>query len=415
MKTLDFQQDQKTIILNDLSIEDARVYRILRATEPSKQAQRLQDFLAMGAIIFDRTGQLEEADFVSQRVEHLILQTNYALERRSSEIFDSIRTQFDPERAGSLIAPVSSLVQRTQQELNTKLMESVRAVREAQERIASEFDPGRDGTVLRQFLDRFEVMSREVSQSPMLQAKFDELRDEMRTMVQGIKASYETDRQVQETRDEMIEGSPQRGLVFEEQVSEDLLRIAEIRNDVIDRVGSSTGKGTSKKGDLVYLLSSIRARIVFEMKDYGSSRFTFSKVRDLMTESLGNRDAQFGVFLVKDESCLPEGVGKFGIFDDFIIATYENLEVATKTAIILTHQRMARMGSGEGPDWLSIGTSVHGIKEQVEELSDLESTVATTTKNVNKIGDGIRRISRALNEKVEFLLSQISKGESQGS
>ena len=34
-----------------------------------------------------------------------------------------------------------------------------------------------------------------------------------------------------------------------------------------------------------------------------------------------------------NESCLPDGVGRFFIADDFLIATQDSLEIATKVAI----------------------------------------------------------------------------------
>ena len=369
MSHITLNTDQRSILIRDLVIEDPRAHRILSLENPDKAEQKLRDALTIGFLAIDRTAAMAESDWVTQRLEQQIHQVNYVLERRSQEMLETIRNQFDPSKAGSLLAPVSDLVHRTQRELTARLTDTMAAINDSQGKLGrvldetfdtdsrtsrvqqfslqmaemigrfeGSIDPQREGTALAQFLFRFEGLTQEVSNSPILQAKLDDLRDEVKAMATAFKVGADAEVTLNAAKDAMTNASPAKGLVFEDQVREELKRIAEIRNDLIESVGTSPGKGTSKKGDFIYYLSSAKARIVFELKDYSSSRFTFQKIRDLMSETCINRDATFGVFLVKDESCLPDGVGRFFIADDFLIATQDSLEIPYETGKLFSYR-----------------------------------------------------------------------------
>ncbi len=439
---ISLKTDCKTILIENLTIEDPRAYRHLSKASDEARDQKISDALSLGFLILEKTAAIEESDWVSQRLQEHILMMNYRLEQQANQIMGSLREQFDAQRAGSLIAPINDALSKTQQELAQKLKQTVEQIdaehtklkgvmqttfdmnsKSSQIQLFTQqlaqiigsleqsIDPKRDGTSLREFLNRFEALSKETSSAPAIQEKIDVLRDEIKQMVTEFKSSFEAQQSVERVQDEYINSSPLKGLVFEDLVKDQLKHIADIRNDLIESVGTQPGKGTSKKGDLVYYISQTKSRIVYELKDY-SSKFTFQKIRDLIEESKANRDALYGVFLVKDESCLPDGIGKFYITEDFCITTQEFLETATKIAILISHQKIARMASTDGPDWMFIETNIQDVKATIEELSELESGCASAQKAITKTADGVRRISRALNEKVEVLLSEISKKES---
>jgi len=411
MSRISLNTDQKSVHIRDLVFDDARAHRVLSLEAPDQVERKLRDALTIGFLAIDRTAAMSEPDWVAQRLEAQIAAVNYALERRAQEMMDMVRGHFDPDRAGSLIAPMCDLVQRTQADLSGKLTEAVTAIHASHTKLEGALDPRSAGTVLGSFLARFEALSGELSSSPLLRAKIDELRDEVKGMVTAMKVGVVAERAIDDVRDQMTQSSTLKGMVFEDEVRDQLKRIAEIRSDLIEMVGTLPGKGSSKKGDLIYYVEQTKSRIVFELKDYSSSRFTFDKIKDLMADSKSNRDALYGVFMVKDESCLPDGVGRFHVTDEFLVATVEHLEIAIKLAILVTHQKIARMGCSSGLDRLSIEMNLQELKSGVEELSDLESGCATAQKAITKTADGIRRVSRSLLEKVETLLTAITKKE----
>lgn len=438
MSTVELKNDQLTVVIQKLVIEDQRVHRMLSMQPTETVEQKIRDAITIGFLTFDRTTKISDVDWVSQRLQEHLLMMNFRLEQQAQSFAESVKNHFDPSKAGSLLSPINELVHRTKQDLTQRLTSAIDQMRthedqmsrvinstfdvdsrssriqvfsnqmaETIERLENSIDPNREGTIFRDFLGKFEEASKAASASPLIQSRIDGLRDEIREMVAQFKATLDGQRAVDGVREAMTNSSPAKGMVFEDAVKEELKCIAEVRNDLVEIVGTSTGKGTSKKGDLVYYVSTIKSRIVFELKDY-SSKFTFQKIRDLMADSISNRDSLYGVFLVKDESCLPEGVGRFFISDDFCIATQEFLEIATKIAIMISHQKINRMTqSKDGPDWLSIESNLSDIKEITEDLSAMESSCATAERAIIKTADGIRRVSKVLSEKVEMLLAQV--------
>lgn len=246
MKGVILNVDQKSICIHDLLIEDPRAHRLLSLENPERLEQKVRDALAIGILALDRTAAMSETDWVTQRLEGQIAAVNYALERKTHEIMDTVRSQFDPSKAGSLLGPVTDLVERRQRELNARLETSLEGIVRSQMAFEGAIDPRRDGTVLKEFLVRFEALTKELSASPVLQAKLDELRDEIKDMATTLKVGADIDRIVGEARDEIIESSPHKGWLFEDSVCSRLKTIAEARNDLIEVVGTQPGKGSSK-------------------------------------------------------------------------------------------------------------------------------------------------------------------------
>ena len=414
MRSIELGKDQKTIRIRDLQIEDPRTHQLLSREPEERTEQKLRDAITVGVLALDRTAAMSESDWVTQRLQAQIAAVNSALERSAHETLELVRCQFDSANGKSLLAPMTDLIQRTQKEIADRLAETVAAARESHAAFQSALDPARDGTILKEFLIRFDSLAKESASSPALQSRFDELRDEFRSAILSIKMGGEADEAIEGLRVEMTQASPLKGMVFEDEVKSELAHMAEIRNDIVESVGTQPGKGSSKKGDLIYYIGQVKARIVFELKDYASSKFTYEKIRTLMAESRANRDAIQGVFLVRDESCLPDGLGRFHIADDFVVATRDFLEVALKVSIIISHQKISRMGLGKGPDWQAIESQVRETQALADELVALESNCATATKAISKTSDGIRRVHRGLLEKVEIILAEATKAPSKG-
>lgn len=409
MSSVNLNADQKTVWVRDLKIEDARTHRLLSREPEDRVEQKMRDAISVGVMALDRTAAMAENDWITQRLESQVAAVNLALERGAHETLELVRGQFDAARAGSLLAPMIELIQRTQKEIGDRLAETITAARESHLAFQSALDPARDGTILKEFLVRFDKLAKESATSPALQMRFDELRDEFRAAITSVRIGDQADQAMEELRDGMIQASPMKGASFEDEVQLELSRLAEIRNDLVEVVGAVPGKGSRKSGDFVYHVSQVKSKIVLELKNYSSSRFSFEKIKTLMDESRVNRDAVFGIFLAKDESCLPEATGRFHIADDFVVATHEFLEIAVKVAIIATHQRISRLSTGKGPDWQTIEAQVDEIRSLADELSTLESSCATATKAISKTSDGIRRVHRGLLEKAEIVLTEASK------
>lgn len=225
---ISLKTDCKTIMIENLTIEDPRGYRHLSKASEDTRDQKISDALSLGFLILEKTAAIEESDWVSQRLQEHILMMNYSLEQQANQIMGSLREQFDAQRAGSLIAAINDALTKTQQELAQKLKQTVEQIdaehiklkgvmqttfdmnsKSSQIQLFTQqlgqiigsleqsIDPKRDGTSLREFLNRFEALSKETSSAPAIQEKIGILRDEIKQMATEFKASFETQQSVE--------------------------------------------------------------------------------------------------------------------------------------------------------------------------------------------------------------------------
>lgn len=111
----------------------------------------------------------------------------------------------------------------------------------------------------------------------------------------------------------IVEKSTQKGIEFEEQCKKKLEWIAEIHSDKLERTGNEPGKLNNKKGDFVITLGDIGKKIVFEMKNKGL--VSLPEIQRELKESMENREAEYGIFVVKNKESIPKSIGWFNEYD----------------------------------------------------------------------------------------------------
>ena len=149
------------------------------------------------------------------------------------------------------------------------------------------FDPNRDGSPLH-------------SLRSDLEKHLSEIRDKL-----GIRA----------TEEEFIEKSTQKGFDFEDECEKKLGWIADIHSDKLERTGNEAGRiSKSKKGDFVLTLGDVDKKIVFEMKNRDS--LGLPEIQKELKEAMENRGAEYGIYVVKKKSALPQCVGWFNEYNN---------------------------------------------------------------------------------------------------
>ena len=138
------------------------------------------------------------------------------------------------------------------------------------------------------------------------------------------------------------EKGTQKGFDFEDRCSRQLELIARTHSDKLEKTGTLSGKlGNSKKGDFVITLGDTGQVIVFEAKDNRS--VSQNDIQKEMSEAMKNRNADYGIFIMRKRSMLPDAVGWFNEYDgnhlicaveddDGVILDHEIIEIAYKWA-----------------------------------------------------------------------------------
>lgn len=145
------------------------------------------------------------------------------------------------------------------------------------------------------------------------------LKQEMSKNLGEIRDKLGIDAAVQEER----EKGTQKGIDFEEQCEKKLEWIAEIHSDKLERTGNEKGKLGNKKGDFVIALGDIGKRIVFEMKNM--EKVSLPDIQRELKASMDNREADYGIFVVKNKESIPKSIGWFNEYDgNQLVCAVEN-------------------------------------------------------------------------------------------
>ena len=148
------------------------------------------------------------------------------------------------------------------------------------------------------------------------------LRSELEKDLSGIKEKLGINAAVEE----VMEKSTKKGIEFEDECEKKLEWIAKIHSDKLERTGTKREKGVdSKKGDFVLTLSDMDKKIVFEMKN--REKIGLREIQNELKGAMENREADYGIYVVKKKKSLPESVGWFNEYDgNQLVCAIENDE-----------------------------------------------------------------------------------------
>lgn len=253
--------DYKTIVIENLSVEDEETYQLLQETAEDKRTDMLVASIRIGAIGLKRMQTGKEMDFIRSGFDSMITK------------FDKL---FDPNLMTSYTYKLSSLLN-------------------------DYFDKG--GTVEN-------ILNPQVENSPLgklrreILSEFKELRDTMTK---------------KKTIEEVSDKTTLKGYRFEDEC-EDILSefVSKDIGDDLEKTTNKCGKITgSFAGDFVISLRDLPGKkIVIETKNVDT--VTGPQIIKDMEQAIVNREAKYGIFVTKYMESVPRKYGFFHEFNDHI-------------------------------------------------------------------------------------------------
>ena len=183
--------------------------------------------------------------------------------------------------------------------------------------------------------------------------------------------------------------------------------------DLLERTGTETGAmAASKKGDFVLTLnpdvaSGCELRLVIECKDrYVSGR----AMRDELREAKTNRDAAVAV-VVFTPAHAPAGIAPFDVRagDVYCVIDPASPEPSTLEAALRLGRLLALQTLKERDvevDAAAIATALNGVKEQLETLRALKTTLTS-------IGTSAKEVYTGLDKLRDGILARLAEAESE--
>lgn len=366
--SIEVDSEARILKVQALEISEPEVVDYFLEVPEDEWASHLRTVLRIGVLALRAVGTTERVDYIEKRFSAL-----------RSDFEAGLREVFDED------GRIAQVVERFFGDRG-----------EVPEFIEALFGP--DGQIVKDLFDP--------SQKGTPLAK---LKDEI---LEGF-VNLRKDLGIQEKEEELIEATALKGGDFEDLVQDLLSETVRPFGDTLERTTDAPGllKG-SKKGDFVVTLANPPdLRLVVETKATGSE--TYPSIEETMEEALENREAAYGLFVVRDVESVPRSVGWFNEYQGrFLVVALgsrgaedrlhrEMLEVAYRWA--RTRVLLRRAARAEGVDV----TAVRQELERAETVLKRFRRIRTQCTNVSKAVQAIREEAKGIQEDLKEILDRI--------
>ena len=310
---LDFERE--VIVIRDLEIEDIPTFNFLQGIQEEKRAEFVRKAFIVGCTALRNISIVENVDYVQKEFAGLVREIG----TQGNQISEKIDDIFDINDPESPLGRMRILFE-----------------------LYFDIDKGQIG----KFLDPFE------QDSPIRK-----LKDEILSNIQKLRDEL----QEKKIKELISATTPLKGGIFEDNVIELAQAICCHYEDKVQCVKDNIGK-FGKKGDIVIDIDSdTKKRIVIECKD--SSSYSANKATEEILEAIENRDALFGIFLLKEDAQVPGPLRPMKITDEYIVTSNEGngLYFSLRVARILVEKKLVK------PE---VEIPVEKIQEEMEKLRD---------------------------------------------
>jgi hypothetical protein len=363
--------DDETLVIESFKTTAFDVVSYFRDNKIEEYESLLDAVLRAGTIALRSVAVAEKIDYIQKAFGELDNKFSTDLKNSIQMLDDRFEDYFGEK------GKVSEII-------NTHFGENGKIVKEI-------FDPNRDGTPLFTLSQGFK---RDIL----------DLREKL-----GIK----------EETDKLKSKTPLKGHEFEATCELKLSEITRLNGDELENTTDSVGAiPHSKKGDyVVTLVGKNPKKIVFELKNI-SGKFSTSEIHQSLEQSMKNRQASYGVFVVKDVEALPESIGCFNeCADNQLVCALakEESSDSTNLDILFIAYRWAKLRvllesvADQRMDAGKIKEIVNDLKNQLRRFTTIKtkcSSIQTSAKEIKDISDelkdhiddGIGQVLKAITE-----------------
>jgi hypothetical protein len=346
--------EQGVLVIESFNTSDSDIVSYFKDRKAEEYEGLLETALRAGIIALRSVAVAEKIDYIKKEFGELDNRFSTNLKDRIQELDQRFDDYFGEK------GKISEII-------NNHFGENGKIVKEI-------FDPKRDGTPLF-------ILSQEFKR------ELAELREKL-----GIK----------EEVDQVKLKTPLKGYDFETICGQKLSEIARLNGDELENTTDKVGTlPHCKKGDYVVTLAGKSPRkIVFELKHV--SGISLSKIHESLEEAMKNRQAPYGVFVVKDVEALDESVGWFNEYSENQLVcalSRQGSEDLANLEILLVAYRWAKMrvllesAVDNTMDASKIKELVLGLQNQLQKFSTIKTqcgTIERSAKEIKSVSDELK-------------------------
>ena len=365
MSAITLLEDGKTVLVEDLEIQNETVYKLLEELDEEDREDAFQRAVLIGCVALRRMGPAEDLDYIEKEFDRF-------MNKMSADMDD----MFNVGKEGSHLYNLAK-------------------------KLEGYFDEG--GTV-EGMLDCTDEGSPLFKMREDIKKEITELRNDL------FKKKGE---------EEIIEVTPIKGFEFEDLCEEKLEEIAKHFGDEVINTSEEFGEMEgSKAGDFVVVLNERPdLRIVIEAKDKKS--VTLPQIHGNLEESMENRNAEYGIFVIKNGDALPKQVGHFNEYPGNQLVTVfgieteggndgEMLEIAYKWA---RNRLLFQKGVATGVDLSAVGDRLNEIEASMKNFTQVLKQCTNVEKASKNIRELIDRTRSEISDAMEEIWEEIREAE----
>ena len=214
--------------------------------------------------------------------------------------------------------------------------------------------------------------------------------------------------------------STAKGRDFEEECLDRLSDVAHYYGDAVEPVGTQAGSlGSSRKGDILIEIVKFEARIVIETKDIGN--ISKNEIEGQLSEAMENRDAHFGLFIVKNVEAVKKSMKWFYEFnsgDKLAVALGSEIDDdVLHEEILLIAYKWARAKAVENVqkqskvDTVTLAAKMDAVRKEIDELRPIYTSLKSIDKSTKNIRDIVDAMVGSANKSLDEINSMLQKYE----
>ena len=396
--------DGDRIVVERLVLVDGALAGFIAERPIEDRATLVERALRIGLVALQDAGVTVNVDAVRREFDGLLAKTALANDKAAIALDQMLRQNF-ADGDGRLPRTLESFLgdRGRLQSFVTDLFDETKrdsAIGKMRELLGTYFDG--DASRLAQLLDPTRM------HSPLHQFRvevtdgFTKLNDRL-TAIEAAATARASERS----------RSAAKGADFEDLLESMLGDIARGSGDLIDRTGTEAGDVIrSKKGDFVLTVDPAQTagaelRIVIEAKDRAMSG---RQMRDEIREAKTNRGAAVGL-VVFTPNHAPTGIAPFDVRagDVYCVVDPEAPDPGTLEAAVRLARLLAQVSLRDQAievDATAVKTALDGVREQLELIKGLKSTLTS-------IGNSSREVAAGLDRLRDGVIARIAEAEAE--
>lgn len=365
-------RNNQMVIRNFQTVDRGIVSYFENLTETDDAEQKLEEVLKMGVIALRSVGVAGDVNYVEKAFENLDAKLKGKLDSALEGLDATLKNELDSAFGDD--GQFSGL-------LKSNFGEDGKMIKVL-------LDPGRKG-------------------SPLYK-----LREDLEKSLGEIRDKMVANRVIQEA----AEKSPQKGLNFEDRCEGNLAQIAKFHSDKLDITKNHPGSvPRSRKGDFVVTLGDTGKNIVFEMK---AKSLSLNDIQEELREAMKNRDAEYGIFVARDTSMLPEGTGCFNEYDgNQLVCAVENDDgspIAEGEMILLAYRWARTRLRLEPTETTSLDpgyftAKAEAIRSKIDDLKKIKTNCSGIEKLTSEIRHSIDDASRKIKQELDDITASLEE------